>query len=78
MMLRCFLVVVRRDHDEVFHVFQQYYADLKYAVVLDRRHTERRQRRQQVAHERRRDERRGPPPTSWESLGYLLARRPVE
>ena len=77
-MLRPFLVIVRRDRDEVFHAFQQYYADSKYAVVQDRRHTERRQRHQRVAHERRRDERRGTPPTSWESLGYLLVRRSVE
>jgi hypothetical protein len=77
MMPRRFLVVVRRDRDEVFRVFQQYYAESQYAVVWDRRSTERRQGHQRVTHERRQAERRGPLPSSWESLGYLLARPPM-
>jgi hypothetical protein len=72
MMSRRFLIIVRRDREDIYRVFQQHYAESKYAVMWDRRHTERRQGRQRVTHERRRDDRRGPLPSSWESLGYLL------
>jgi hypothetical protein len=55
-------------------VFQDYYADSKFAVVWDRRCTERRTRtrRSPIVKERRRRQRRGPPPSSWQSPGYVL------
>ena len=69
---------MRRDRDEVFHVFEKYYSGSQFAVVWDRRRTERRTQRAQVGEERRRTERRGPLPSSWQSPGYVLVPRSGE
>ena len=75
---RGFLIIVRRDRDEVFHVFEKYYSGSKFVVVRDRRGTERRTQRGRVSVERRQAERHGPLPSSWLSPGYVLVPRSGE
>jgi len=69
-----YVVIVRRDREEILRVFEEYYAGSKFAVLRDRRGHDRRGVQRRVRQERRQAERRAPPASSWEALGYIVIR----
>ncbi len=74
------LIVVERDHADLYQHLKQRFRDIGFVqVIVDRREGDRRRRRLRVERDRRRADRRHPPTAKerdhWRLFGYRLVYR---
>ncbi len=73
-----YLMVFRRGDLERLRVLSETFRDRPVDVMLDRRLGDRRRSGGAAAVDRRSGDRRQRPPTSWDDLGFLVARRELD
>jgi len=71
------MVVQRGDHDR-FRFLSTTFRDRPVQVMFDRRVGDRRRSGEDAAVDRRSGDRRNRPPSSWDNLGFLVARRELD
>jgi hypothetical protein len=73
-----YLMVVQRGDDDRFRFLSATFRDRPVQVMFDRRVGERRQPGDDISPERRSTDRRNRPPSTWDTLGFLVARRELD
>jgi hypothetical protein len=73
-----YLMVVQRGDDDRFRFLSSTFRDRPVQVMFDRRMGERRQSGEDLSPERRASDRRNRPPSTWDTLGFLVARRELD
>jgi hypothetical protein len=69
-----YLMVVQRGDQDRFRFLRSTFGDRPVEVMWDRRLSDRRSSREASAVDRRAGDRRHTPPSSWNNLGFLVAR----
>jgi hypothetical protein len=73
-----YLMVVHRGEHDRFRVLTSTFRDRPVEVMWDRRMADRRRAADGVSVDRRSSDRRQSPPSSWNNLGFLVARRMLD
>jgi hypothetical protein len=73
-----YLMVVQRGDDDRFRFLSSTFRDRPVEIMWDRRMADRRRSADGAVEDRRSGDRRNAPPTSWDNLGFLVARRELD
>jgi hypothetical protein len=73
-----YLMVVQRGDKDRFRFLSATFRDRPVEVLWDRRVGDRRRSAEGAVVERRSGDRRQSPPSSWDNLGFLVARRELD
>jgi hypothetical protein len=73
-----YLMVVQRGDQDRFRFLSSTFRDRPVEVMWDRRVGDRRKAADASPVDRRSSDRRNSPPTSWNNLGFLVARRALD
>jgi hypothetical protein len=73
-----YLMVVQRGDQDRFRFLSTTFRDRPVEVMWDRRVGDRRRSGEAASVDRRAGDRRNRPPSSWDNLGFLVARRELD